>query len=81
VETDHKIETEENAGRDLAQGIGKTSADDFIQRRGRTMVQISRLSQGFMHLTTVSLSTLTCMWSRFAVHYDLSVRLSRRKNR
>ncbi len=81
VVTDDKIVTGENAGQNLFQGTRKSSADDFVQRRGATIAQTDILAEDFKNMTHDVVLDPHMHLVAIALNSDLGIRLNRRKSR
>ncbi len=79
--TDDKIVTAENAEQNLSQGTRKASVNDFAERRGGTIMQISILAKGFKNMTHGVVLDPHLHLVATAVNDDLGVRLCWRKSR
>ena len=79
--TDDKIVTVENAEQNLSQGTRKTTVNDFVERRGGTIMQVSIPAKGFKNMTHGVVLDPHLHLVATAVNYDLGVRLWCEKSR
>ncbi len=79
--TDDKIVTVENAEQNLSQGTRKTTVNDFVERRGGTIMQVSIPAEGFKNMTHGVVLDPHLHLVATAVNYDPGVRLWRGKSR
>jgi hypothetical protein len=80
VVTDDEIVTAENAEQNLSQGTRKASVNDFVERRGRTTMQISLLAKGLKNMAHGVALDPHLHFVATAVNHDLGVRAWRRKS-
>ena len=81
VMTNDKIVTVENAEQNLSQGTRKTAVNDFVERRGGTIVQVSIPAEGFKNMTHGVVLDPHLHLVATPLNCDLGVRLRRPKSR
>ncbi len=79
--TNDKIVTVENAEQNLSQGTRKTAVNDFVERRGGTIVQVSIPAEGFKNMTHGVVLDSHLHLVAIAVDDNLGVRSQRPKGR